>query len=85
MGPWTEIAVTSLGISGVTAISSISQSVTPETNLPKQDVLSANGATIYSRTYNIVTDTWGTWTTIVVGQIGIPDDTATRGEPITGT
>lgn len=70
-GTWTSNSISSLGITGVTAVSGFDQTPgdSATTHRPKQTVVSRDGATLYTRFYD--NGGWGAWSPITVGNLGI--------------
>lgn len=66
------LPVSSLGLpDGATAIRSFSQGVNPA-GRTKQDVLSSDHTTLYTRFYNCDAHTWDAWTSLATSTMGFP-------------
>ena len=65
---WSSLSVSNLGIGGVSSILSYNQVMSPASR-PKQDVLTQDGKTIYSREYT--NGKWGAWVRVAVTSLAI--------------
>jgi secreted trypsin-like serine protease len=82
-GAWgTPTSVRDLGLpDGSATIRSFGQGVNPA-GLPKQDVVSADGATLLHRVFT--GGAWQPWQSIGVGQLGLPETGPIRGFEVSG-
>ncbi len=73
-GTWTITPAANLGISGVSAVRSVSQSKSPSTGQIKYDALTTDGRTVYTRFYT--NGAWGAWTSLAVSGLGMSGQSA---------